>query len=130
MIAGRTIRIRAGGYVSTADGGAGTKTVNIYLGGTNIATAASGATITTIINNGWTFDGTITCRTAGVSGTCTAGGQWLTQIGAASPVGVMTTATGASTINTTGTLAIDVQFNNGNATGAIRTTYATVEILN
>jgi hypothetical protein len=130
LIAGRMIRINLAGYVSAADGGAGTKTLNLYLGGTNIATAASGATFQTVLNAGWTCECWMTCRTAGAGGTVTANGIFLTQIAAAAPVGVISLATGTSACNTTGTLVIDVKFNNGNATGTIRTTSAVVEILN
>jgi hypothetical protein len=130
FVAGRSVRILMGGWVNVADGGAASKVLNILIGGGIIATASSGATWQSVLNAGWIFDGVITCRTTGVSGTILAGGELRSQIANASPVGVITTATGTSTVNTTTTLAVDVQYNNGNATGTIRTTFAIVDVCN
>lgn len=131
LIAGRTIRIQAGGFISVADGGAGTKTLTIKLGGVTVATGTSGATIQTLANQEWICDCFITCRTAGAGGTVYGGGRWYTQIAAnGGSSGVFAAATATAAANTTGTLAVDVQFNNGNGTGTITTTFAIVEILN
>jgi Pectate lyase superfamily protein len=130
FVVGRTVEISMGGYVSVADGGAGTKTLSILLGGTVVATATSGATFTTVGNAAWTAHATITCRTTGSSGTVQAGGDWMTQIASASPVGVIAANTTTTTINTTSGLKPDVQFNNGNATGTVTTTYARITQLN
>jgi hypothetical protein len=130
LIVGRTIMIRLGGYISTADGGAGTKTLTLTLGGVTVASGTSGATFTTVGNAGWEAVATITCRTVGAGGTVIGGGNWSTQIATANPNAVYAVATGTAAANTTGTLAIDYKLNNGNGTGAVRTTYALVEVLN
>lgn len=127
---GRTIEIEMGGFISAADGGAGTKTLTLSLGGVTIATATSGATFTTVVNNAWRAKASITCRTTGAGGTCIGGASWETQIATANPNGVFAVATATAACNTTGTLVIDLKLNNGNATGTSTTTYASVKILN
>lgn len=126
LIVGQRIELELGGYISAADGGAGTKTLTLALGGVTVATGASGATFTTVVNNGWSAKAFITLRTAGGGGTCIGGAEWGTQIATANEVGVKAVATGTAACNTTGTLAINLSINNGNATGTIRTTYARV----
>lgn len=131
LVAGRTIRIRMGGYVSTADGGAGTKTLVFKLGGVTVATGTSAATFTTVLNQEWMAEAEFTCRTAGAGGTVFGGARWMTQVASSSAMtGVFAASNATAAANTTGTLAIDLTFNNGHATGAIKTTWATVEVLN
>jgi hypothetical protein len=129
LAVGRAIRIHAGGYCSTADGGAGTKTLAVILGGVTVGTGTSGATFQTVVNNIWKIDVTIVCRSAGAGGSVSADATFITQIATATPVGLLTGSAIVGGINTTGTLALDVQYNNGNATGSIRTNHAIVEIL-
>jgi hypothetical protein len=131
LVVGRTIRLTLCGYISVADGGAGTKTLTLSLGGVTVATGTSGATFATLVNQEWIATAFITCRTAGAGGTVYGGGRWGTQIaanGGGSQVFAAATATAAC--NTTGTLAVDLKFNNGDATGTVTTTVAIVEVLN
>jgi hypothetical protein len=128
LIVGRTIRIRMGGYISVADGAVGTKTLTLTLGGTTIATGTSISTMQTILNNPWSTEALITCRTIGAPGTVQAWAEWNTGLAASSArYGVMAAATAATNITTTGALVIDLQYNNGNATGTATTTTALVE---
>jgi hypothetical protein len=129
FIVGRAVRVRMGGLVATADGGAGTKTLTLSLGGTTIATGTSGATFTTVLNNAWEATADFTLRSIGAAGPVLAGARFETQIATANFNGVLAVATGP-TVNTTGALVLDLKFNNGNATGTLTTTWASVEILN
>ncbi len=123
---GRNIRVRIGGYVSVADGGAGTKTLTVTLGGTTVATGTSGATIGTLLSQQFMCEVDISCR----AGVVQAGGRWYTQIAAnGGSSGVWAASTATTAITFSSAQAVDVKFNNGNATGTITTTYATVEIL-
>jgi hypothetical protein len=126
---GRTLKVTLGGYVSQADGGAGTKTLTLYLGGVSVATATSGATFTTVLNNQWWAEAYITFRTVGAGGTVIGGARFDTQIANANLCSVIAAANATAAANTTGDLAVDLKFNNGNAAGTITTTYALVEIV-
>jgi hypothetical protein len=131
FIIGRTVKLTLSGYVSTADGGAGTHTLTLLLGGVSVATGTSGATFTTILNQGWTATAEITCRTTGAGGTVIGNARFLTEIGVAPPDGIFAGPTAQTTAacNTTGTLSVDLQLNNGNAAGILTTTNAIVEIV-
>jgi len=118
------------GYVSTADGGAGTKTTVLKLGSTTIVTGTSPNTLTNTLNYAWDAEATITCRTTGGSGTVVGNTTWRISNTNAQVVGTFGATTSAVTVDTTATQTIDMTFNNGNATGAIRTTQATVEVIN
>jgi hypothetical protein len=125
---GRTIRIIMGGYVSAADGGVGTKTLTLKLGGTTIATGTSLTTFATTLNYGWLAEAYITCRSIGAGGTVVGFSRWGTQIAGTNAYAQPTAQSLAPvTVNTTGSLALDLQFNNGNATGTVTTTFATVD---
>jgi hypothetical protein len=125
LTVGRTITIDMFGVVKTSDGGAGTKTLALYVGGTAVATGTSGATITQVASNAWYARAQFTCRSTGAAGSIEAGACYQTQIAQAYPVGVII-PTATATVNTTGTLAVDLRFNNGNATGDILTKTAIV----
>lgn len=130
LVPGRTIKVRMGGYVSAADGGVGTKTLTLLLGGVTVATGTSGATFQTVLNAPWEATAMITNRTTGAPGTCIGSARFDTQIANAALNSVMAAATATSNCTTTGTLLLDLQFNNGNATGTVTTTWAEVEVIN
>jgi hypothetical protein len=132
LVAGRKIRIQMSGFVSVADGGASTHTLTLLLGGVSVATGTSGATFTSVLNAGWTAEATITCRTAGAGGTVIGTARFDTEVALATLDSIIAGPTSQTTAaaNTTGTLAVDLQFNNGNATGTITVVDASVEILN
>lgn len=129
LIAGRTITIEMGGVESTADGAVGAKTILLSLGGTTVATGTS-ATFLSTLNAGWRLTATIVCRTAGSSGSVQAGGLYQIDGTFNTAIPVFLTSTAATTINTTGTLAVNLTYNNGTATGVLKTTYALVKVSN
>ena len=132
LVAGRTIRLHLSGYVSVADGGAASHTLTLYLGGVSVATGTSGATFTSVLNAGWVADAMITCRTTGAPGTVIGSATFSTQIALAPSDSIIAGPTSQTTasVTTTGTLAVDLKFNNGSATGTITTVVASVEVLN
>jgi hypothetical protein len=131
LAAGRMIKVTMAGFVSVADGGAGTKTLNLKLGATSIASGSSIATQTTVANQFWTATAVITCRTTGAGGTVVGYADWDGNIAASTArYGLRVGSLAPVTVNTTGTLAIDLIYNNGNATGTLTTTNAVVEVFN
>lgn len=130
LIAGRSLRVKLFGYFSTT----GTPTLNIKatLGGSTVCTSGAVATSGTISSKYWEIEVLITCRSTGASGTVIGQGLFTydnsTQAGKA--VGVVATAT--TTVNTTGTLALDVTATWGSASSSntITCSNATVEVIN
>ena len=129
LLIGSMVKFKIFGYISTADGGAGTKGLKVLLGGTTLFTATSGATFTTVLNAPWVCSGEITCYSTGAPGTVHANAKWETQIAAAPADSVIGSTTTAVNVTTTGTLALDVQLNNGNATGVSTTLGGYVEVI-
>lgn len=72
LVAGKTLRLRAFGYLSST--GAPNLTINVKLGSTSVCTTGAVAQSGTPTNVGWELDVMITCRTTGVSGTVIAQG--------------------------------------------------------
>lgn len=130
LIVGRSLRVKLFGYFGTT----GTPTLNIkaLLGGSTVCSTGAIATSGTISNRYWEAEIVLTCRTIGVSGTVIGQGLFTydnsTQAGKA--VGLVATAT--TTVNTTGTLALDVTATWGasSASNTITCTNATVEVIN
>ena len=125
LMVGSRVRIYASGFVGTADGGAAVKTIVFSLGGVTIATATTASTTSTL-NSPWAIQEChFTVRTTGAGGT--GYGYILAQDPGIWSGFAVSTATFA--INTTNALAVNITYNNGNATGSLTTTEATVEIL-
>lgn len=122
LVAGRTIRVTMGGYASTGASNA-VHWLLISLGGVTVATG--GFAFGSSNNWGWQATATITCRTTGSSGTVVSGGDFMVNF----ELPVVASGVGTATVDTTGTLAIDMTLNNGSVTGAYRTQYAVVEAL-
>jgi hypothetical protein len=101
LTAGRSLHIRAMGFVSTT--GTPNLTLKFKLGSTVIASTGAVATGSGLANALWTVDVWLTCRTTGATGTVFAQGQAF--VAAAYEPMVNTTT---STIDTTGTLAMQV----------------------
>lgn len=129
FVVGRTVRVKVGGYTSVADGGVTAKTLTFSLGGTTVATGSLAASYQSLLNTAWEAEATVTCRTTGAPGTVQATAQFLTMV-SGSMIGGFVGSTATTNITTSGTLAVDLKFNNGSATGTLTTTHASVEILN
>ena len=130
LMPGRTIRIVLSGKYGqvTTDAGGGAKTFAITLGGVTVATGTSVSYgIPSVV--AFSAEATITCRSAGASGTVVGNGNWqVTVPGQPYPLVVYATGT-AATVNTTGTLVINATMNNS-GTGDMTTHVAVVTILN
>jgi hypothetical protein len=141
LIAGRTIRIRAKGYVTTTAAPStliflsklGATTVSNTNNGTGVAPTAS------MTAKPWDMEQDITCRTVGSSGTVMAVG--LVRMSTSATVTFNTanlaailmcsTATPATvTVNTTTSLAIDFQVTDAGTGTTVVCTNFTVEVLN
>ena len=131
LMVGTVIRVTAKGFVSVATPG-GTHVFKVLLGGTSIASGNSGVALTNSLNGGFTATAEITCRSIGAPGSVTGGGAFFTQNSGVSNFGGVVCAAVAGPVNvtTTGTLALDVQLNNGNATGTYTCTSLVVELIN
>lgn len=104
--AGRSIRIFAEGVAQRTSGNF---TLRIKLGGsTIIATATAGAPVGTGADNPWQLNCALTCRTTGASGTIKGQGMMWMGGTTTSISGIPLAMTAAATIDTTGTLAIDI----------------------
>jgi len=126
LMVGTRVRLRLSGFCGTADGGAATKTIVFKIGGVTVLTATT-SSFAYLLNDGWQLEATATIRTTGAGGT----GIGIVNLGSHTGGGSQVYAgTGTFAANTPTALAIDVTYNNGNATGSLTTTEATVEILN
>jgi hypothetical protein len=124
LMAGTKIRVRASGYCSVADGGAAVKTVVLSLGGVTAATGTS-PSVANSLNSAWFMDATMTVQTAGAGGT----GYGMYYHTMPNVVNSSGASNATFAVNTTAALAVNVTYNNGNATGTITTTDASVELL-
>lgn len=109
LVAGRTLRIRGFGYHSST--GNPTITLRFKLGSTTIGTVTG--TGGNGSNDGFEFDGVLTCRTTGVSGTVQAQGKYQEL----HPSGLIEGGGNASTttIDTTASHSIAITFQWGTA---------------
>lgn len=106
LIAGKSIKIRLSGYVSTA--GANTViTLRLKLGGSTIASIAPGLPTSQSGNHFW-IEVILTCRTAGATGTVIGQLTYLNSAGSANRELGGSAQTTTTTLDTTGTLALDV----------------------
>lgn len=126
LMVGTQIRVKVRGFISVADGGAAAHIIVLKLGGVTVATGTTAA-ITNTLNTPFNFDATITCRTTGAGGTVI-GNYTASFWNVLNFFAVPSTATSAA--NTPTALAVDVTLNNGNATGTMTTTEASLELLN
>ncbi len=103
LVIGRIIRLRIIGHLET-DASAGTLNIRFKLGGTEICSTGA-VTMTNLMSaNRWEASVIIGCRTIGGSGSVIASGAFVYD-GGTTHDAAKTTAT---TIDTTGTLALDV----------------------
>ena len=125
LIAGRTIRITMRGHISTT--GTPNITIRSNLGGTEVV--GTGATaVGTVSSVGWTYTVDITCRSTGGSGTVVAAGLFSWDDGSVQN----SVKTGTTTIDTTGTLAVDItaEWGTASASNTITAQIASVEVIN
>jgi len=108
---GTIIRFDVKGFFSTSSTPGGMQ-MRAMLGGTSICAATVVPPSSSQSNAAFEFEGQIVGVTAGSGGTVACGGTFLLSLqSTATPVSVgVTTATSPVTVNTTGTLAFDVQF--------------------
>jgi hypothetical protein len=98
---GRSLLLKAYGVVS--DTGTPTLTVRFKIGGTEIVSTGALSTGGSLSNAGWDIEVLLTCRTAGASGTVFVNGLFRHST-TLTPL----TSTSTDTVDTTGTLALDV----------------------
>ncbi len=126
FVAGKTLKIHMHGFHSST--GNPNVTVTVKLGGTIVATgtgvSGNGAT------DGFYFDGEITCRTTGASGTVSAGGEFTEEHGSGLHLSVISTS--STTIDTTASQVLDVTLTWGTADAGntITSQIAYVEVIN
>lgn len=130
FVAGKTIRIMARG-VYTVSGLGANATVKIKYGSTVLASVATSALLTTGSNNAWAFEALITCRSTGATGTVVALGNINYKATSGRIFDDIDNAGAATTIDTTGSNAIDVSITwDSNTLRSITTTASVVEVLN
>lgn len=125
LIAGRTLRLRWLGYVSST--GSPTLQFRVKLGGTVVCNLST-TTIATATNYMVECEAIVTCRTTGAGGTTYAQGVGTLRGGAA----WATAATATVTVNTTGSLTIDVMgtWSAASSSNTVTITNLVAEVLN
>lgn len=123
FVQGKAIRLRMSGFHSSA--ASPTITIKVKIGGTTIATASG--TSGNGSNDVFIVQMDITCRSTGVTGTIFGQGQYAELHTGGLVAGLPTTA--ATTVDTTGTLAIDItgQWGTSSASNTISATNFTIE---
>ena len=129
LTAGKSLRITARGYIS--DTGTPNITIQFKLGSTSIVSTGTVALAGTISNNAWRAESIITCRTVGASGTVKGQGnfQYDESTHAGTTLGMV--STGTATVDTTGTLAVNltVTWGTSSASNTITCSNLLVEVL-
>lgn len=134
LTAGRSVRVSMMGYIQNRN--SDQDTLQLYLGGNAIGPTMNSAFGGLAWGNRvWKLDALLTCRTTGVTGTLMA--QMMFSYAAVPTTADAAFAFGDSmtsdaTIDTTGTLALDItwRYDAADAINSITTTNATVELIN
>jgi hypothetical protein len=136
FVPGKTIRIRATGYLSEDPTSGATLTWRVKLGTTTVlATGSFSFGAATVSNGLWELEGIITCRTTGASGTVFGQGKVSGNFSGSGSVNDFAFAsmvnTSAKTIDTTLSQAVDVtaQWSVANPGNSITCTNVTMEVL-
>jgi hypothetical protein len=141
LTAGRTVRLRARGYHTTTATHSNV-TFTISLGGTTIAQSNAGTSMPPSDNvstpRAWILDCEITCRSTGGSGTVMAVGdlRWqqtnnsLTTAAWAGAIVSNGSTPATATVDTTTSLALDLQLTDGGTGTSVTCTNVTAELLN
>jgi hypothetical protein len=127
LTVGKAILILIKGHIS--DTGNPTLTLKVTLGGTTLATSAA-ITLGNVSSDYWEIEHEIVCRTTGATGSVVSSGEFSYE-NANDMNGVGLVNTSAVTIDTTGTLALDVtaQWGTSSASNTITAQIFTVEEL-
>lgn len=131
LVAGKTLRISIGGVFSTLLT-PGNLTIVVKLGSTTIASSTISNILASASNNAFQGAGTITCRSAGASGSVSMNGNVNYDTGVLTRGFAALNNSGSTvTLDTTAsqTLDITVQWATASASNSIKATTATVEIL-
>jgi hypothetical protein len=115
-VAGKSLKIHAAGYYSNT--GTPTLTFKVKHGSTVLGSTGAITTTTGATNWQWTFDGLITCRTVGGSGTCIVQGSFLINDSATTDGRYQMVNTAAVTVNTTVTQVVDLTIQWGTASAS------------
>lgn len=129
LVAGKTIRVKASGILSTT--GTPNLTITLELGAATLLTTGAVATVNNASNLLWDFEGTLTCRTTGASGTVFAQGMF--RYGAAGAWNVWPmTNTATVTVDTTAqaTLAAFATWGTASSSNTISGHLTTIEVIN
>jgi hypothetical protein len=132
FVPGKTVRISVAGVYSAALV-APTATFSVKLGSVTLASGAITNLLSLASNSGFTGYIYVTCATTGTAGTFFTNGQFLYATGVLANGSLFLTNAGASaTANTTIAEQLDVQvtFGTANASNTVKTTSASVEVLN
>jgi hypothetical protein len=131
LVAGKTLRIRASGYITSLASSPGAQTWRLKLGGVTLLTATGTVTVGTTAR-GWDIDAVVTCYTTGSGGTVWAQSSALhIHTSATAHTALEARASATSAANTTGTLALDLtlQWATANASNTATCTNLIVETL-
>ncbi|MBN9522615.1 hypothetical protein J0H58_29520 [bacterium] len=133
LTAGKTIRIKARGSISTQSGGANAGH-KVKLGSTAVWTVAGPFYNTSAVKWAWEAEWVVTCRTTGVSGTVMAQGSVFRAgtVGGGAPQMMTVVNTGTATVDTTASQTIDLTttWATTGADNSVTCTCLTVEVLN
>ena len=130
LIAGRVLRIRAGGYMTTMASSPGNFTILLKLGSTTVLTTTAAALVVNTTTRRWELDCTLVCYATGASGTVWGEGRFETSNNSeATCLQYPLKKTATSTIDTTASQAVDLQatWATANASNSITCVYLTVE---
>lgn len=129
MIAGRTVRLRAMGTMTSTSGGA-TLTFFVKVGSVTVCTSLAVGPSTSVTTLFWEMDCSITCRTTGSGGTVQAGGQVIFYNSATVINTWAMPNTTTAAMDTTASQLVDFQVTQSNATAqVIVTKVLTMEIV-
>lgn len=131
FVAGKTFRLVAAGFGGSDAAAPGTMTIRLRVG--NVVTTSLAVSIT-VVNWTWYLDTHCTCRTTGVTGTIWCNGvAGITNNTTANTFQMAQMNNGGTdTVDTTGTLLVDVtgQFGTVDADNSMNGTTAILEVLN
>lgn len=130
LYAGSAFRVRASGVLSCT--GTPTLAIKLTLGGTTLVTTGAVALAGTVSNASWRFEGDITCRTAGGSGTVRAQGMfWFDNSAHAGLVeGMPSTTTAVVDTTAANAVAVTATWGTASASNTITCSNLAVEGLN
>lgn len=115
LAVGDRFRLRARGYIGTHST-AGTLAINATVGGSSVATTGGATATNSLSNVAWECEVEFTVRSIGATGTVVAGGFYRVDDGSAIVEGMPKTT--ATTVDTTGALAVDLTADWGTANAA------------